>query len=73
MCAHTHTLCFRNAVSNVADSYGDKSVFFFFVCFLADIDDMSICYVLKNGASATSDSFSFSIEDNGKSIQVSTL
>ncbi|XP_075892924.1 FRAS1-related extracellular matrix protein 2-like [Nelusetta ayraudi] len=31
----------------------------------ADINDMSICYVLKNQADATSDSFSFSIEDSG--------
>lgn len=34
--------------------------------FLADIDDMNICYVLKNSADATSDIFSFSIEDSGE-------
>ncbi|KAJ6668737.1 hypothetical protein lerEdw1_012220 [Lerista edwardsae] len=32
----------------------------------ADIDDMKICYVLKNGENATSDIFYFSVEDNGK-------
>ncbi|XP_053543455.1 FRAS1-related extracellular matrix protein 2b [Ictalurus punctatus] len=31
----------------------------------ADIDDMHICYVLRNGDNATSDTFHFSIEDNG--------
>ncbi|XP_053728252.1 FRAS1-related extracellular matrix protein 2b isoform X1 [Synchiropus splendidus] len=31
----------------------------------ADIDDMSVCYVLKSGANATSDIFHFSIEDSG--------
>ncbi|XP_053362727.1 FRAS1-related extracellular matrix protein 2b [Clarias gariepinus] len=31
----------------------------------ADIDDMHICYVLRNGDNATSDIFHFSIEDNG--------
>lgn len=31
----------------------------------ADIDDMSICYVLKDGDNSTSDIFSFSIEDSG--------
>ncbi|KAG7471211.1 hypothetical protein MATL_G00122010 [Megalops atlanticus] len=31
----------------------------------ADIDDMKICYVLKDGDNATSDIFYFSIEDNG--------
>ncbi|KAK7882971.1 hypothetical protein WMY93_029145 [Mugilogobius chulae] len=31
----------------------------------ADIDDMSICYVLKHGDNASSDIFSFSIEDSG--------
>uniref|UniRef100_A0A8C5P888 FRAS1 related extracellular matrix 3 n=1 Tax=Leptobrachium leishanense TaxID=445787 RepID=A0A8C5P888_9ANUR len=30
-----------------------------------DIDDMKICYVLRNGDNATSDAFHFSIEDNG--------
>ncbi|KAK3560411.1 hypothetical protein QTP86_008468 [Hemibagrus guttatus] len=30
----------------------------------ADIDDMHICYVLRNGDNATSDIFHFSIEDN---------
>lgn len=33
---------------------------------LADVDDMHICYVLRNGDNATSDSFHFSLEDNGK-------
>uniref|UniRef100_A0A4W4F1X1 Cadherin domain-containing protein n=1 Tax=Electrophorus electricus TaxID=8005 RepID=A0A4W4F1X1_ELEEL len=31
----------------------------------ADIDDMHVCYVLRDGDSATSDIFYFSIEDNG--------
>lgn len=31
----------------------------------ADVDDLSICYVLKDGDNATSDIFSFSIEDSG--------
>uniref|UniRef100_A0A8C6NWB8 FRAS1 related extracellular matrix 2b n=1 Tax=Nothobranchius furzeri TaxID=105023 RepID=A0A8C6NWB8_NOTFU len=31
----------------------------------AEIDDMNICYVLRNGESATNDIFHFSIEDSG--------
>ncbi|VTJ65579.1 Hypothetical predicted protein [Marmota monax] len=31
----------------------------------ADIDDMKICYVLKEGANATSDVFHFAVEDGG--------
>uniref|UniRef100_A0AAQ6ISN3 Calx-beta domain-containing protein n=1 Tax=Anabas testudineus TaxID=64144 RepID=A0AAQ6ISN3_ANATE len=31
----------------------------------AEIDDMSICYVLRDGDNATNDIFYFSIEDNG--------
>ncbi|XP_022376363.1 FRAS1-related extracellular matrix protein 2 [Enhydra lutris kenyoni] len=31
----------------------------------ADIDDMKICYVLKDGANATSDMFHFTVEDGG--------
>ncbi|XP_077014161.1 FRAS1-related extracellular matrix protein 2 [Tamandua tetradactyla] len=31
----------------------------------ADIDDMKICYVLKEGANATSDVFHFTVEDGG--------
>ncbi|XP_072547608.1 FRAS1-related extracellular matrix protein 2b [Salminus brasiliensis] len=31
----------------------------------ADIDDMHICYILRGGDNATSDTFYFSIEDNG--------
>ncbi|XP_068920733.1 FRAS1-related extracellular matrix protein 2 [Petaurus breviceps papuanus] len=31
----------------------------------ADIDDMKICYVLREGANATSDSFYFTVEDGG--------
>ncbi|EHB17514.1 FRAS1-related extracellular matrix protein 2 [Heterocephalus glaber] len=31
----------------------------------ADIDDMKICYVLKEGANATSDMFRFTVEDGG--------
>ncbi|XP_073498399.1 FRAS1-related extracellular matrix protein 3 [Phyllobates terribilis] len=31
----------------------------------ADIDDVKVCYVLKNGENATSDIFRFSVEDNG--------
>lgn len=36
----------------------------------ADIDDMHICYVLRDGDNATSDAFHFSIEDNGKLFQL---
>lgn len=32
----------------------------------ADIDDLNICYVLRNEENATSDLFHFSVEDNGK-------
>lgn len=35
----------------------------------ADIDDMHICYVLRDGDNATSDMFHFFIEDNGKPFQ----
>lgn len=31
----------------------------------ADIDDMKICYVLREGANATSDMFHFTVEDGG--------
>ncbi|XP_035288338.1 FRAS1-related extracellular matrix protein 2-like isoform X1 [Anguilla anguilla] len=31
----------------------------------ADIDDMKICYVLRDGENATMDMFHFSVEDNG--------
>ncbi|XP_037655980.1 FRAS1-related extracellular matrix protein 2 isoform X2 [Choloepus didactylus] len=31
----------------------------------ADIDDMKICYVLREGANATSDGFHFTVEDSG--------
>ncbi|CAK6442941.1 unnamed protein product [Pipistrellus nathusii] len=31
----------------------------------ADIDDMKICYVLREGANATSDIFQFTVEDSG--------
>ncbi|KAM4859992.1 FRAS1-related extracellular matrix protein 2 [Thomomys bottae] len=31
----------------------------------ADIDDMKICYVLREGANATSDIFHFAVEDDG--------
>lgn len=34
--------------------------------FLADIDDMKICFVLREGDNATSDIFYFTIEDSGK-------
>lgn len=34
--------------------------------FSAEINDMSICYVLRDGDNATNDIFYFSIEDNGK-------
>lgn len=38
------------------------------MCFVfsAEIDDMNICYILRDGDSATNDVFHFSIEDNGK-------
>ncbi|XP_036106059.1 FRAS1-related extracellular matrix protein 2 [Molossus molossus] len=32
----------------------------------ADIDDMKICYVLREGANATSDVFHFTVEDGGR-------
>lgn len=32
----------------------------------ADIDDLKICYILKDENNATSDVFSFTVEDNGK-------
>ncbi len=32
----------------------------------ADIDDLKICYILKDEINATSDVFSFTVEDNGK-------
>ncbi|KAF6084066.1 FRAS1 related extracellular matrix 2 [Phyllostomus discolor] len=31
----------------------------------ADIDDMKVCYVLREGANATSDAFQFAVEDGG--------
>ena len=34
--------------------------------FPADIDDMTICYVLREGSNATSDVFHFTVEDGGK-------
>lgn len=34
--------------------------------FTADIDELNICYVLRNEENATSDLFHFSVEDNGK-------
>jgi hypothetical protein len=37
-----------------------------FGCILADIDDMKICYVLRERANATSDMFHFIVEDDGK-------
>lgn len=37
-----------------------------FDCFLADIDDLKICYVLRERANATSDLFHFTVEDDGK-------
>ncbi len=41
--------------------------------FLAEIDDMTICYVLRDGDNATSDIFHFSIEDSGKLFDFNTL
>lgn len=35
----------------------------------ADIDDLKICYILKDENNATSDVFSFTVEDNGKSFK----
>lgn len=32
----------------------------------ADIDDLNICYVLRQEENATSDLFHFSVEDNGE-------
>lgn len=34
--------------------------------FSAEIDEMNICYVLRDGDNATNDIFYFSIEDSGK-------
>lgn len=42
------------------------------IYFSAEIDDMNICYVLRDGDIATNDIFYFSIEDNGK-LLTSTL
>lgn len=39
--------------------------------FSADIDDLKICYILKDESNATSDLFSFTLEDNGKSYKIS--
>jgi len=39
----------------------------FFSVFSADMDDLKICYILKDEENATSDLFSFTVEDNGKS------
>lgn len=38
----------------------------FIFVFSADIDDLKICYVLKHKNNATSDTFFFYVEDNGK-------
>lgn len=32
------------------------------------MDDLNICYVLRNEENATSDLFRFSVEDNGKTF-----
>ena len=36
------------------------------VSFPAEIDEMNICYVLRDGDNPTNDNFYFSIEDNGE-------
>lgn len=36
--------------------------------FTADVDDLNICYVLRNEENATSDLFHFSVQDNGKAF-----
>lgn len=38
----------------------------FFMPVTADIDDLNICYVLRNEENVTSDLFHFSVEDNGE-------
>jgi len=40
-------------------------VFLLVSAFSAEINDMKICYVLRTGDNATSDTFHFSIEDKG--------
>lgn len=52
---------------NIMDIYTNISFF------PAEIDDMSICYVLRDGDNATNDIFYFSIEDNGKLFYLNTL
>lgn len=37
-------------------------------CFTADMDDLNICYLLRNQENATSDLFHFSVEDHGKTF-----
>lgn len=37
-------------------------------CLTADMDDLNICYVLRNEENATSDLFHFSVEDNGEAF-----
>ena len=38
--------------------------------FSAEIDEMNICYVLRDGDNATNDIFYFSIEDSGKFLHL---
>ncbi|KAH0616010.1 hypothetical protein JD844_026752, partial [Phrynosoma platyrhinos] len=56
---------------NTAQGNGSVKAFtqgYFFLSLPADIDDMKICYVLREGENATSDIFYFSVEDNGETI-----
>ncbi|XP_044133029.1 FRAS1-related extracellular matrix protein 3 [Bufo gargarizans] len=50
----------HGAIINMAHSNGTARTFT-----QADIDDLKVCYVLKDGENSTSDIVRFSIEDNG--------
>lgn len=53
-------------VRNESPHLPEQLIILFFGYFLADIDDTKICYVLRDGANATSDMFHFTVEDGGK-------
>lgn len=43
---------------------------YFLFVFSADIDDLKICYILKDNSNATRDLFGFTVEDSGKSSSI---